>query len=94
MGSSCRGQESEPEVEVEVESISLLGAAGEAAGLGRLLKANTSKKRTLSLFRQGLRWFELIPNMPASRLRKLIVEFDRIVRQHDLFAGLLASNPR
>ncbi len=74
--------------------LSLLGAAGEAAGLDRLLKANTSKKRTLSLFRQGLRWFELIPNMPASRLRKLLVEFDRIVRQHELFAGLLASNPR
>jgi len=32
--------------------------------------------------------------MPASRLRKLLVEFDRIVRQHELFAGLLASNPR
>ena len=72
--------------------LTLLGAAGEAAGLDRLLKANTSKKRTLSLFRQGLRWFELIPNMPAQRLRKLMVEFDRMVRQHALFAGLLAPN--
>ena len=73
--------------------LSLLGAAGEEAGLDRLLKANTSKKRSLSLFRQGLRWYQLIPNMPAQRLRKLMVEFDRLVRQQTLFAGLLASNP-
>lgn len=31
-----------------------LGAAGEDAGLDRVLKTNTSKKRTLSLLRQGL----------------------------------------
>lgn len=31
-----------------------VGAAGEAAGLDRLLKTNTSKKRQLSLLRQGL----------------------------------------
>ena len=33
-----------------------LGAADESGGLDRHLKTNTSKKRTLSLFRQGLRW--------------------------------------
>jgi hypothetical protein len=32
----------------------LLGAAGEALGYDRHLKSNTSKKRTHSLFRQGV----------------------------------------
>ena len=34
--------------------LSLLGAAGECIGYDRWLKANTVKRRTHSLFRQGL----------------------------------------
>ena len=41
----------------------LLGEADERAGLDRLLKANTSKKRSLSLFRQGLHYYQLIPDI-------------------------------
>ena len=37
--------------------LTLLGAASEETGLDRTLKANTAKKRTLSLFRQGLYWY-------------------------------------
>ena len=33
--------------------LTLLGAAGEACGLDRLMKTNTSKKRTMSLLNQG-----------------------------------------
>ena len=33
--------------------LTLLGAAGESLGMDRMLKANTVKKRTHSLFRQG-----------------------------------------
>src|SRR5271166_6836498 len=33
--------------------LTLLGAAGESLGMDRLLKSNTSKIRTHSLFRQG-----------------------------------------
>lgn len=40
-----------------------LGQAGEDAQLDRLLKVNTSKTRQLSLFNQGLRWLEMLPNM-------------------------------
>jgi len=39
--------------------LTLLGAAGEALGLDRMLKSNTSKKRTHSLFRQGCMLYEL-----------------------------------
>jgi hypothetical protein len=34
--------------------LTILGAAGEAIGIDRHLKANTVKKRTISLLRQGL----------------------------------------
>jgi hypothetical protein len=36
--------------------LTLLGAASEAAGLDRYLKVNTVKRRTHSLYRQGLYW--------------------------------------
>ena len=66
-----------------------LGAAGEDAGLDRLLKTNTSKKRTMSLFKQGLRWYRLIPNMPTTRLRTLMKAFDARVRGHAVFRLLV-----
>ena len=58
-----------------VHLLTLLGEAGERAGLDRLLKTNTSKKRTLSLLRQGMRWYALIPNMPEARLIELMEAF-------------------
>jgi hypothetical protein len=69
--------------------LTLLGEAGERAGLDRLLKANTSKKRSLSLFRQGLRWYELIPNMPEERLQILMEALVEVVREHSVFQGIL-----
>ena len=48
--------------------LTVLAAAGERAGLDRPLKSNTSKKRSLSLFQQEMRWYELIPTMPQDRL--------------------------
>jgi hypothetical protein len=69
----------------------LLGRAGEHAGLDRLLKTNTSKKRTLSLFRQGLLWYERIPNMPEERLRKLVSEFDRLIASHPVYSMMLVG---
>jgi hypothetical protein len=36
-----------------VALLTLLGAVGESLGMDRLLKSNTSKARTHSLFRQG-----------------------------------------
>ena len=55
--------------------LTLLGAVGESLGMDRLLKSNTSKTRTHSLFRQGCMLYELIPNMPEHRLRPLIEKF-------------------
>jgi hypothetical protein len=41
----------------------VLGAAGESLGIDRMLKANTVKTRTHSLFRQGCHYYAAIPAM-------------------------------
>jgi hypothetical protein len=43
--------------------------------MDRLLKSNTSKTRTHSLFRQGCMLYDLIPNMPEHRLAPLMQNF-------------------
>jgi hypothetical protein len=65
--------------------LTLLGAASEEAGLDRYLKVNTVKRRTHSLYRQGLYWYDCIPTMREDWLRPLMVAFDRIVREHAIF---------
>lgn len=65
--------------------LTLLGAAGEHAGLDRGLKTNTSKARTLSLFRQGTFWFDALPNMKPDKAKKLIHAFGTLIQQHFAF---------
>ena len=69
--------------------LTVLGKAGEQAGLDRVLKANTSKKRSLSLFRQGLRWYQLIPTMPEARLRVLMEAFGAAMAGHEFYPTVL-----
>lgn len=68
-----------------MDLLTLLGQAGEAAGLHRMLKTNTAKKRTLSLFRQGLLWYERIPTMPEERLRTLMQQFGSLILDHRVY---------
>jgi Transposase DDE domain len=65
--------------------LTLLGAAGERAGLDRLLKTNTSKRRQLSLYRQGCFWYDAIPNMPHERLEPLMRAYDDVLREQPFF---------
>jgi hypothetical protein len=69
--------------------LSLLGAAGEALGYDRWLKANTVKRRTHSLFRQGLMLYEHIPNWPEERLRPLLEKFAEMLNEHRVFRDAL-----
>jgi hypothetical protein len=69
--------------------LTLLGSAGESLGFDRFLKSNTAKKRTHSLFRQGCMLYELIPNMPAGRLRSLMERFAEILIEQRVFTGIL-----
>jgi hypothetical protein len=65
--------------------LTLLGAAAEDCGLDRTMKANTVKRRTHSLFRQGCFWYASIPAMPQPRLELLMRSFHRILAQHAVF---------
>lgn len=62
--------------------LTLLGMAGERAGLDRGLKANTAKSRQHSLLRQGLMWFDLIPNMKEEKLVVLLTAFAEVAEEH------------
>jgi hypothetical protein len=70
--------------------LTLLGAVGEALGMDRLLKSNTSKTRTHSLFRQGCMLYDLIPNMPEYRLLPLIQKFNEAVSNAAMLTPVFA----
>jgi hypothetical protein len=71
--------------------LTLLGAASEAVGHDRLLKTNTAKRRTHSLFRQGCMLYDLIPTMPQSRLRTLMECFGAMLEEQPLFTKVLGA---
>jgi Transposase DDE domain len=71
--------------------LTLLGATGESLGMDRLLKSNTSKTRTHSLFRQGCMLYDLIPTMPEHRLAPLMARFGEAVAQCSTFSSLFAA---
>ena len=71
--------------------LTLLGAAGEAVGIDRLLKSNTAKRRVHSLFRQGCMLYDLIPTMPESRLRPLMECFGAMLAAQPLFTKVFGA---
>jgi len=68
--------------------LTLLGAAGEACGLDRTLKANTVKTRTMSLFNQGTCWYRALPNMREERIVPLMTAFGKLVSDHAAFRDI------
>jgi hypothetical protein len=70
--------------------LTLLGAVGESLGMDRLLKSNTSKTRTHSLFRQGCMLYDLIPNMPEHRLAPLMQAFNAAVANAAAFTSAVS----
>ena len=67
---------------VAIVLLTLLGAAGEALGMDRLLKSNTVKRRVHSLFRQGCLYYDAIPNMPETTLRALMDRFQTFITEN------------
>jgi hypothetical protein len=65
--------------------LTLLGAAGESLGFDRHLKANTVKRRTHSLLKQGMFWYSALPNMRDERFEPLMTRFGELVAQQQLF---------
>ncbi len=71
--------------------LTLLGAAAEEAGLDRILKSSTVKKRTHSLFRQGTYWYSCLPTMRDAWFIPLVTAFDRIVLEHPVFREVFGA---
>ncbi len=65
--------------------LTVLGAAGESLGMDRMLKANTSKKRTHSLFRQGCHYYASIPAMKQEQLEPLMQRFGGYIRREPTY---------
>jgi hypothetical protein len=61
------------------------GLAGERLGMERQLKANTDKRRTSSVFRQGCMYYQALPHMPEHRLRPLLERFAQLLSQQPVF---------
>ena len=71
--------------------LTLLGATGESLGYDRLLKSNTTKRRTHSLFRQGCMLYDLIPTMPEKRLLPLAERFAAMLAEVPVFANTFGA---
>lgn len=65
--------------------LTLLGAAGESLGMDRMLRANTVKYRTHSLFRQGSMLYDLLDNMPSDKKRKLLTAFGKLLNEQTFY---------
>ena len=71
-----------------VALLTLLGAAGEALGFDKHLKASTTKRRVYSLFRQGCLHYQLMPTMQEARLRLLMEKFAQLILEQPLFVNI------
>jgi hypothetical protein len=71
-----------------VALLTMLGAAGEALGFDKHLKASPTKRRTYSLFRQGCLHYQFIPTMQEARLRPLMEKFGQLLLEQPLFADI------
>ena len=73
--------------------LTILGATGEALGYDRMLKANTVKRRTHSLFRQGCMLYDWLPRMPEKYFEPLVRAFaENLMQQPGL--AVVFSLPR
>jgi hypothetical protein len=74
---------------IAIALLTLLGAAGEATGLDRKFRTNTSRERQYSLFRQGCDYYEFLPGMHEDWALPLITKFAALLAQHRVFTETL-----
>lgn len=68
--------------------LTILGAAAEELGLDKHTRAGTSKKRTHSLYRQGLMWYQLLPTAREEWIVLLMKRFGELVARQAVFTEL------
>ena len=67
---------------LSVMILTLFGAVGEKLGMDRYLKANTVKHRTMSLFRQGIHYYNQISSMTKLELKIFFDCFFDLLKDH------------
>jgi hypothetical protein len=71
-------------------ALTVLGAASEASGLDRTLKANTVKRRTMSLLNQGLHWYRALAyGIRPDWATRLFDAYELLLRQHRFLGEIL-----
>ena len=71
--------------------LTLLGAAGEKIEWDRAFRTGTSKKRPLSLFKQGQFWFTAIGMWSPEKVKPLLEAYDQVLRDHALSLEILGE---
>ena len=70
--------------------LTMLGAACERIGLDRMLRANTSKRRTHSLYRQGTMAYGMLDTLPDDWLEPLMKAFGEVIAEHQVTREIFA----
>ena len=68
-----------------ISLLTLLGAAAEAVGLDKTLKTNTVKRRTHSLFTQGVYFYGALPMMKPDDFQTLVDRFGQLLLAQRFF---------
>jgi hypothetical protein len=71
--------------------LTILGTAGEENGLDAKFRANTVKRRTHSLFRQGCMYFGALPTMRDEWAIPLLDKFESLLREHPATTVVMGS---
>ena len=78
-------------VAIAVAFLTLIGAASERAGMDAWLRANTVKRRTHSLFRQGAYWYRWLPTMRDEWFEGLMSALATVLDEHQELAEMLGK---
>lgn len=76
---------------IAIAFLTLLGAASERSGMDAWLKVNTVKRRTHSLLRQGLHWYDALPMMRDDWFDKLMAALVEILDEHHDLKTILGA---
>jgi hypothetical protein len=78
-------------IAIAVAFLTLIGAASERAGMDAWLRANTVKRRTHSLFRQGAYWYRCLPTMRDEWFEGLMSALATVLDEHQELAEMLGK---
>lgn len=71
--------------------LTLIGAASERSGMDAWLRANTVKRRTHSLFRQGSYWYRCLPTMRDDWFDRLMAALVEVLEEHQELTEMLGK---